>query len=53
MSVVDKIAALVEALELDGFEEMRPAERRRLRDLCRFIADKADPDKLPTTSSQR
>lgn len=44
MSVAARIAALVEALRLEGFDDMRPADRRHLRDLCRFIANRADPD---------
>jgi hypothetical protein len=45
MPVADKIAALVEALrrEPDAFATMPPAERRRLADVCRYIADRADP----------
>jgi len=44
VSIVQKIAALVESLRREGFETMAPADRRHLRDLCRFIANKADPD---------
>jgi hypothetical protein len=45
MTVVNKIAALIEALRLepDAFNAMPPAERQRLAMVCRFIADKADP----------
>ena len=45
MPVADKIAALVEALrrEPDAFATMPPAERRRLADVCRYIAHRADP----------
>lgn len=50
MSVGTKIAALVEALRGESFEGMRPADRRHLRDLCRFIAAKADPD-IPKEAS--
>jgi hypothetical protein len=47
MSVVSKIAALIEALrrEPDAFATMRPADRLQLAQVCRFIADKADPPK--------
>ena len=44
MPVADQIAVLLEALKGASFEGMRPAQRRHLRDLCRYIADKADPD---------
>jgi hypothetical protein len=44
VSVAEKIAALVESLRREGFETMPPAQRRHLRDLCRFIAARADPD---------
>ena len=47
MPIADKIAALIQAVNREGFESMRPAERRHLRDLCRYIADKADPDVPP------
>ena len=45
MTVVSKIAALIEALrrEPDAFATMRPADRRQLAQVCRFIADRADP----------
>ena len=45
VTVVSKIAALIEALrrEPDAFATMRPAERQRLAQVCRFIAEKADP----------
>jgi hypothetical protein len=45
MTVVSKIAALIEALrrEPDAFATMRPADRQQLAQLCRFIAEKADP----------
>ena len=45
MTVVSKIAALIEALrrEPDAFATMRPADRQQLAQVCRFIADKADP----------
>jgi hypothetical protein len=45
MPVADKIAALLEALRGETFEGMAPAARRHLASLCRYIADKADPDK--------
>jgi hypothetical protein len=45
MTVASKIAGLIEALsrEPDAFAAMPPAERQRLAQVCRFIADKADP----------
>ena len=45
MTVVNKIAGLIEALrrEPDAFATMPPADRQRLAQVCRFIADKADP----------
>jgi hypothetical protein len=41
----DKLAALIESLrqQPDAFAQMPPAERRRLADVCRYIADKAEP----------
>jgi hypothetical protein len=50
MTVVRKIAGLIEALrrEPDAFAAMPPAERQRLAQVCRFIADKADPPKFET-----
>jgi hypothetical protein len=47
MCVARRIAALVESLRREGFETMPPAERRHLAQLCRYIADKADPDAKP------
>jgi hypothetical protein len=45
MRIVDKLAALIESLrqQPDAFAQMPPAERRRLADVCRYIADKAEP----------
>jgi hypothetical protein len=45
MTVAAKITGLIEALsrEPDAFAAMAPAERQRLAQVCRFIADKADP----------
>ena len=50
MTVASKIAGLIEALsrEPDAFDSMSPAERRRLADVCRYVADKADPPKGDT-----
>lgn len=52
MSVAAKITGLIEALsrEPDAFTTMAPAERQRLAQVCRFIADKADPprDEAPS-----
>jgi hypothetical protein len=50
MTVVSKIAGLIEALrrEPEAFAAMPPAERQRLAQLCRFIAQKADPPKGDT-----
>lgn len=47
MTVASKIAGLIEAMRLDtdAFVTMPPAERQRLAQVCRFIADKADPPK--------
>jgi hypothetical protein len=45
MRIVDKLAALIESLrqQPDAFAQMPLAERRRLADVCRYIADKAEP----------
>jgi hypothetical protein len=45
MTVISKIAGLIEALrrEPDAFAKIPPAERQRLAQVCRFIADRADP----------
>jgi hypothetical protein len=49
MTVAGRITALVEALRRERLESLAPAERRRLVDLCRAIADKAEPTTgLPT-----
>ena len=52
MSVLDKLCALVEALRLhpDAFRKMPPAERQRLAQVCRYIADKAEPTVQPPKS---
>jgi hypothetical protein len=47
MSVAAKTAALLAWLKGYDFTTMKPADRRHLRDLCRFIADRADPDAPP------
>jgi hypothetical protein len=50
MTVAGRITALVEALRRESFESMAPADRRQLVDLCRTIADKAEPKTGPPTT---
>lgn len=42
MSVVEKIAALFNALTREEVDAMPPAERRRFADVCRHWADFAE-----------
>jgi hypothetical protein len=53
MTIAAKIAGLIEALRLepDAFATMPPAERQRLAQVCRFIADKAEPPKADAPKS--
>lgn len=43
MSVVTKAAALLLLVRRQEVEELPPAERRRLADLCRHVAALAEP----------
>jgi hypothetical protein len=45
VSVTSKLAGFIEALrrEPDAFDAMPPAERRRLADVLRYIANLAEP----------
>ena len=43
MSVVGKAAALLLLVRRQEVEELPPAERRRLADLCRHVAGLAEP----------
>lgn len=45
--MTDKLSELLESLNRHGCGAMAPTERRHLRDLCRLIADKLDPDAPP------
>jgi hypothetical protein len=53
MSVAAKITGLIEALsrDPDAFTTMPPAERQRLAQVCRYIADKADPPRNEAPSA--
>jgi len=42
-TVAAKIAALANAVTKDDLQAMRPVERRRFAELCRHLADLADP----------
>ncbi len=43
MTIANKVAALLVALRRKDVEELSPAERQRLADLCRHVAALADP----------
>ena len=43
MPLTTKLAALIEALRGTDFNTMRPADRRQLAAICRFIAARAEP----------
>jgi hypothetical protein len=45
MTISAKTAVLIDAVKREGFDGLPPAERRRLADLFRYFADKADPPK--------
>jgi hypothetical protein len=47
MSIASKVTALLEALRGETFGGMSPVERRHIADLCRYIADKAEPKPEP------
>lgn len=43
MSIATKVAALLVAVRRQDVEEMSPAERQRLANLCRYVASLAEP----------
>ena len=43
IALVDRAVAALAALDLAAIEEVPPAERRRLADVCRHVANVADP----------
>jgi hypothetical protein len=47
MSVDAYATALLEAVRRDGFDSMPPAKRRRLAEVLRYVADKADAPPPP------
>ena len=47
ISLVDRAVAALAALDLAAIEEVPPAGRRRLADICRYVAGIAEP-KLAT-----
>jgi hypothetical protein len=47
MSIAAKLAAILEAVGAADIEALRPADRRRLADRCRQVADLADRSPAP------
>lgn len=43
MNIASKIAALLVVVRRQDVNALCPAERKRLADLCRFVADIAEP----------
>jgi hypothetical protein len=43
MSIATKVAALLVAVRRQDVEELPPAERQRLANLCRYVASLAEP----------
>jgi hypothetical protein len=43
MSIATKVAALLVAVRRQDVEELSPAERQRLANLCRYVASLAEP----------
>lgn len=43
MSIATKVAALLVAVRRQDIEELSPAERQRLANLCRYVASLAEP----------
>ena len=50
MSIATKVAALLVAVRRQDVEELSPAERQRLANLCRYVASLAEPQS-PRTGS--
>jgi hypothetical protein len=48
--IADKAVALLTALGPADLERIPPAERRRLADICRRVADLAEPRPAPPTA---
>jgi hypothetical protein len=44
MSIATKVAALLVAVRRQDVEELSPAERQRLANLCRYVASLAEPE---------
>jgi hypothetical protein len=60
MSIAAKVAELLVTIRKQDLDEMSPAERRRLADLCRHVArfadveaDPPEPGVLPELTAQR
>jgi hypothetical protein len=45
IAATDKLAALLESLRGVDFDTIPPAKRRQIADVCRWLADKAEPQK--------
>jgi hypothetical protein len=43
MSIATKVAALLVAVRRQDIDELSPAERERLANLCRYVASLAEP----------
>jgi hypothetical protein len=43
MSIATKVAALLVAVRKQDIEDLTPAERQRLANLCRYVASLAEP----------
>ena len=43
MSIATKVAALLGAVRRQDVEQLPPAERQRLANLCRYVASLAEP----------
>ena len=51
MSIATKVAALLVAVRRQDVEDLSPAERQRLANLCRYVASLAEPEAAATTSA--